>query len=39
MTIYIDDILLMAESAASVTLHLEALLCLFTGLGFIINVP
>ena len=36
MVIYIDDILLMAEQ---VTLHLEALLYLLTGLGFIINVP
>jgi len=39
MVIYIDDILLMAESAEQVTLHLEALLYLLTGLGFIINVP
>jgi len=39
MIVYIDDILLMAESAAQVKLHLEALLYLLTGLGFIINVP
>ena len=37
--IYIDNILLMAESAEQVTLHLEALLYLLTGLGFIINIP
>ena len=37
MIIYIDDMLLMAESATQVTLHLEALLYLLTGLGFIIN--
>ena len=39
MIIYIDDILLMAESTEQVTLHLEALLYLLTGLGFIINMP
>ena len=39
MIIYIDDILLMAESAEQVTLHLEALPYLLTGLGFIINMP
>ena len=39
MVVYIDNILPMAESAEQVTLHLEALLCLLTGLGFIINVP
>ena len=39
MVVYIDDILLMAESAEQVTLHLEALLYLLTGLGFIINAP
>ena len=29
----------MAESAGQVTLHLEALLFLLTGLSFVINVP
>jgi len=39
MIIYTDNILLMAESAVQVTLHLEALLYLLIGLEFIINVP
>ena len=39
MIVYIDDILLLGESASQVEGHLEALIFLLTGLGFIINVP
>ena len=39
MIVYMDDILLMADTAAQVKSHLEALIFLLTGLGFIINVP
>ena len=35
----VDDILLMADTTAQVESHLEALIFLLTGLGFIINVP
>jgi len=38
MIVYIDDILLMADTAAQVKSHLEALMLLLTGLGFIVNV-
>jgi len=38
MIVYIDDILVMADTAAQVKSHLEALLLLLTGLGFVINV-
>ena len=38
MIVYIDDILLMADTAAQAVSHLEALTFLQTGLGFIINV-
>ena len=38
MIVYIDDILLMADTAAQAVSHLEALTFLLTGLGFIINV-
>jgi len=37
MIVYIDDILVMAESSDLVKSHLEALTDLLTGLGFIIN--
>jgi len=37
MIVYIDDILVMAESSDLVKSHLEALTHLLTGLGFIIN--
>ena len=38
MIIYIDNILLMADTAAQAESHLEVLTFLLTGLGFIINV-
>jgi len=38
MIVYIDDILLMANTAAQVQSHLEALMFLLTGLGFVINM-
>ena len=38
MIVYIDDILLMADTAAQAKSHLEAWTFLLTGLGFIINV-
>ena len=38
MIVYIDDILLMADTAAQAKRHLEALTFLLTGLGFVINV-
>ena len=38
MIVYIDDILVMAETATQVKSHLDALVFLLTGLGFIINV-
>ena len=37
MIVYIDDILLMADTAAQAKSHLEALTFLLTGLGFVIN--
>ena len=39
MIVYIDDILVMADTAAQVKSHLEVLMFLLTGLGFVINVP
>jgi len=39
MVVYIDDILLMADTAAQVKTHLEALMFLLTSLGFVINMP
>jgi len=38
MIVYIDDILVITETAAQVKSHLEVLMLLLTGLGFIINV-
>ena len=38
MIVYMDDILLMADTAAQAESHLKALTFLLTGLGFIINV-
>ena len=38
MIVYMDDILLMADTAAQAESHLKALAFLLTGLGFIINV-
>ena len=38
-SLYIDDILLISDTAVQVESHLEALIFLLTGLGFIINVP
>ena len=38
MIVYIDDILLMADTATQAESHLKALTFLLTGLGFIINV-
>jgi len=38
MIVYIDNILVMAETAAQVKSHLDVLMLLLTGLGFIINV-
>ena len=38
MIVYIDDIILMADTAAHEVSHLQALAFLLTGLGFIINV-
>ena len=38
MIVYIDDILLMADTAAQAKSHLEALTFLLTGQGFVINV-
>ena len=37
MIVYIDNILLMADTAAQAKSHLEALTFLLTGLGFVIN--
>ena len=37
--VYKDDILLMGESPEQVQGHLEALVYLLTGLGFVINIP
>ena len=39
MIVYIDNILLMAESPKQVEGHLEALIYLLTGLRFVINLP
>jgi len=39
MVVYIDDILVMADTAAQVKTHLEALMFLLTSLGFVINMP
>ena len=39
MIVYIDGMLLMAESINQVEAHLEALIYLLTGLGFVINIP
>ena len=39
MIVYIDDILVMGESPAQVKGHLEALIYVLTGLGFVINIP
>jgi len=39
MIVYINDILVLGESPSLVESHLEALMYLLTGLGFIINVP
>jgi len=39
MIVYIDDMLLLGESPSLVESHLEALMYLLTGLGFIINLP
>ena len=39
MIVHIDDILLMVDTAAQVESHLEVLIFLLIGLGFIINVP
>ena len=39
MIVYIDDMLLMAESINQVEAHLEALIYLLTGMGFVINIP
>ena len=37
MIVYVDDILLMADTAAQAKSHLETLTFLLTGLGFVIN--
>ena len=37
MIVYIDNILVMGESPDQVESHLEALVYLLTGLGFVIN--
>ena len=37
--VYIDDMLLIAESIISVEAHLEALIYLLSGLGLVINIP
>jgi len=39
MVVYIDDILVMADTSAKVESHLEALMFLLTSLGFVINIP
>ena len=39
MVVYIDNILLMAESPKQVEGHLEALIYLLTGLRFVIDLP
>ena len=39
MIVYIDDIMLMGESPNQVESHLEALVYILTGLGFVINIP
>jgi len=38
MMVYIDNILVMADTAAQVKSHLEALMLLLIGLEFIINI-
>jgi len=39
MIVYIDDMLVLGEPPSLVESHVEALMYLLTGLGFIINVP